>query len=709
MTEQQILKKIDKLNEDDHIQAVVDFIEKLPHKDKTTEVLSELGRAYNNLYWQKPSEDNEKYLKKAVEVFKYLEEEIGDTESWNYRIGYSYFYLNNIEESKKHLEKSSAVPGAQELLHYITIAQNKGITLRDAVKGGVGEVEYILEDFLVAIQKYAPQMEHYLGQPATEQELTSLEEHLGYSLPETFKQLHRTFSGQSQEKPFFGVGQRFVALDEIEEIQRRMLSFVVENYGENWQETHIPEDVFEEEGYIKNQLFSYKWVPFMVQEVDGEPNSYLCFDFDNDQEGEYGQLIGITPDKELEYYELSFIFPGLFHWLSATNEGLETGRMLYSEELDAIEFLNRNTSETAFYEEDEREALEKYIKENFGDFEEVFHELVSPDIHCDIYVVKPTPERNYYTLVTGGMGAYAMNVPEGFEVSPYAELVINLPPYWNIKSEEEKDYWPIRWLKKLSRLPIDQQTFLAWGHTVPIGDTLEGTDFTCILLIAADDKNDDKDAIVSLPSGKEVHFYTLVPLYEKEMLYKLENDSGALLELFSENEIPYPPVVDINRVNVCENFTPTQNTNLLDNVHWAFTQEYFPGLMVFWESVTAYNNDMENDLDNFNPYATIFNTPKVKIMYQAWIKSKKELHKFEVLANENIFDEEPNEEGYYQALIVAELYSGDGASFGALELLWFIHNTLSNKDLGQYIFFEGFDIEGYEEDGTPVIFINCGL
>jgi len=53
MTEQQILKKIDKLNEDDHIQAVVDFIEKLPHKDKTTEVLSELGRAYNNLYWQK--------------------------------------------------------------------------------------------------------------------------------------------------------------------------------------------------------------------------------------------------------------------------------------------------------------------------------------------------------------------------------------------------------------------------------------------------------------------------------------------------------------------------------------------------------------------------------------------------------------------------------------------------------------------------------
>ncbi|MBF1126699.1 MAG: hypothetical protein HXL66_06920, partial [Capnocytophaga sp.] len=44
----------------------------------------------------------------------------------------------------------------------------------------------------------------------------------------------------------------------------------------------------------------------------------------------------------------------------------------------------------------------------------------------------------------------------------------------------------------------------------------------------------------------------------------------------------------------------------------------------------------------------------------------------------------------------------------ALELLWLIHNTLANKDLGDHIFFEGFDIEGYEEDGTPVLFINCG-
>ena len=116
MTEQQILKKIDKWNEDDHIQAIVDFIENLPHESKTTEVLSELGRAYNNLYWLDSNKENEKYLQRAVEVFKYLEPEIGDTESWNYRIGYSYFYLNDMENAKKHLLKATSLSGTQELL-----------------------------------------------------------------------------------------------------------------------------------------------------------------------------------------------------------------------------------------------------------------------------------------------------------------------------------------------------------------------------------------------------------------------------------------------------------------------------------------------------------------------------------------------------------------------------------------------------------------
>ena len=70
----------------------------------------------------------------------------------------------------------------------------------------------------------------------------------------------------------------------------------------------------------------------MTQRIEGEKDSYLCFDFDNDEDGIYGQLIGVTPDEKLENYEVSFVFAGLFQWLSATIEGLETERMAYSEE-----------------------------------------------------------------------------------------------------------------------------------------------------------------------------------------------------------------------------------------------------------------------------------------------------------------------------------------------------------------------------------------
>ena len=317
MTEQQILKKIDKWNEDDHIQAVVDFIEKLPDESKTTEVLSELGRAYNNLYWLDPTAENEKYLRRAIEVFKYLEEEIGDTESWNYRIGYSYFYLNDIDNARKYLERAPSLSGTQELLHYIALADKKGISLREAVKGGRGEVEYILEDFVETLHQYAPAMQARLGAPATEQQIARFQDHLGFDLPEEFKQLHRTFSGQLGQGPFFGVGQCFLNLEQIEQAQRDIVAFLEANFGANWMEKQLPEDNFMDEGEIKNQLFSRKWVPFMMQEIEGE-KSYLCFDFDNDQEGTFGQLIGVPPHKDLEQYEVSFVFPGLFHWLSGT-------------------------------------------------------------------------------------------------------------------------------------------------------------------------------------------------------------------------------------------------------------------------------------------------------------------------------------------------------------------------------------------------------
>ncbi|MGI9527318.1 MAG: suppressor of fused domain protein [Weeksellaceae bacterium] len=361
----------------------------------------------------------------------------------------------------------------------------------------------------------------------------------------------------------------------------------------------------------------------------------------------------------------------------------------------------------AFYEPEEIEHLEDFIEVNYGKIESVFHELVSPDIHCDIYVIKPTAERNYYTLITGGMGAYEMNIPEGFEAPTRAELMINLPPDWDITNEEERWYWPLRWLKVLARLPIEQNTFLGWGHTIPTGEPLEGTNFDCIMLVTTPNQMGDV-VDMELSEHKTVTFYTLFPLFPEETLFKLDHDATELLGKFDEIDIPYPPVVDLDRPNACLNYEPKEQLHLLDNVYWTFTPKVYDTLMNFVVAVKAYNIALENDLTNTNPFATIFTSSQVKVMYEAYIQSKEDLLEHETLLMEEETFNQTAEDGYYQATILATLKAEQENTFGSLELLLKVHNSLANKELGDHVFFEGFEIQGYEEDGTPVIFLPLG-
>ena len=50
---------------------------------------------------------------------------------------------------------------------------------------------------------------------------------------------------------------------------------------------------------------------------------------------------------------------------------------------------DEDTGVPEVYTEEEMEAVEAHIQQYFGKFENVFHELSSPDIHVDICVVPP--------------------------------------------------------------------------------------------------------------------------------------------------------------------------------------------------------------------------------------------------------------------------------------------------------------------------------
>ena len=187
------------------------------------------------------------------------------------------------------------------------------------------------------------------------------------------------------------------------------------------------------------------------------------------------------------------------------------------------------------YTEEEMEAVEGHIEQYFGKVENVFHELVSPDIHVDICIVPPTEERDYYTLVTMGMGAHRMNVPE--ELAEYklerAELAIALPADWKLDQESMKDekwYWPIRLLKSLARLPINCDSWLGHGHTVENREPFADNTKLCTATLIGPQGTEDGSEVCTLPVGEEVNFYQVIPLYEDELDYKLEHDVDALLD-----------------------------------------------------------------------------------------------------------------------------------------------------------------------------------
>ena len=209
------------------------------------------------------------------------------------------------------------------------------------------------------------------------------------------------------------------------------------------------------------------------------------------------------------------------------------------------------------YSVEEMDKVSEYIKQQYGEFDIVAHELVSPDIHCDIAIVPPTDDQPYYKLVTIGAGAFKMNVPEDLKSDVYerAEYVVFLPADWNIKSDKEEDYWPIRMLKTVARLPVSMDDWLFYRHTVNLTDdespVAENTGFnSCVLFISFGKDNKPVEPLKLDLSDKEVAFFQLVPLYPEELQFKLEHSFDELEDIMDDDL--YDPVVDIHRENYCK-------------------------------------------------------------------------------------------------------------------------------------------------------------
>ena len=200
--------------------------------------------------------------------------------------------------------------------------------------------------------------------------------------------------------------------------------------------------------------------------------------------------------------------------------------------------------------------VKKHIDQYFGTFTQILSVDGNPDLPIQIVLIPPRLEHDYYTLVTLGLSRHRMKFPEERqdEKLERAELLINLPRYWKLTEsgcKEDRWSWPIQMMLSIVRFALnDPEVGLESRTTLMEGDDgipfAENTELRGTILLWPGPLDQDAFAC-RLPSGEEVNFYQVIPLYREEIQFKRENGSDALLDLCQDESLE---VINPKRLNV---------------------------------------------------------------------------------------------------------------------------------------------------------------
>lgn len=189
-----------------------------------------------------------------------------------------------------------------------------------------------------------------------------------------------------------------------------------------------------------------------------------------------------------------------------------------------------------------------HIEKHIGPVHMTFREIVPGDPSIDVLHVKSSRSRPYEVLVTSGMSARPMTVPDDVQEAYFAEIVAILPQGWPLADsdlKDERNYWPIRLLKSLARHPHQRGTYLAWNHAIPNGESdavakpyAESTAL-CAVTLLPPSLFEEEAWWLEREDGHPIAFLTIVPLHLDELKYGNDHGMDALLDLLEEHDVAY--------------------------------------------------------------------------------------------------------------------------------------------------------------------------
>ncbi|MGX7668752.1 suppressor of fused domain protein [Flavobacterium pedocola] len=208
------------------------------------------------------------------------------------------------------------------------------------------------------------------------------------------------------------------------------------------------------------------------------------------------------------------------------------------------------------YFDDHAEWISDHIDKFFPNEEiKVFHEMITFDFKVHVYFIKPK-EYSFNILLTSGMSSLAMQVPnelEDKEQYQYAELMMLLPKdvhFEDVYTGENKNDYIISMLKQTAKFPHHYETWIGIGHSIRASEDLEsygpGTDFVGGLILPS--VTFDEDFTEIKREGRIINIYSFFPLYENELMYKIENGYNAFLDVLMKTDTK--EILDNNRQNL---------------------------------------------------------------------------------------------------------------------------------------------------------------
>ena len=383
----------------------------------------------------------------------------------------------------------------------------------------------LLDEYL-AWQKANPALP--LNPPANPNDIR-LSEHIhGVRFPDNLKKIWSIYNGYSAPT---AEGERWIGHHDIAAVQQDWQQKLQERLGADPATTVRPDA--DEAPQTQPNYIHPLWLP-IYQSGD----ILIALDYAPSDEGSEGQPLVIYNTAD---YEILAEYDTFDEWLYTY-----LSYQLYPED-DTPPHIS---AASASY----RQEIVAHIEKHLGPITATFRREDS-DSPIDLLWLRPGANRPYHTLITLGLSDRPMDIPDDVankNAAERAELMIMLPPEWNISPDNlksEQGYWPIAWLTMLADFARAPGNWLGTGYVFPNGEPMSeiaDTPFSGILVLPPFVSHAHEACVFHSRDGTRLNLYALIPLYPGEIELKTAQGLDTLLERFDESGIN-SEVVNIHR------------------------------------------------------------------------------------------------------------------------------------------------------------------